>query len=525
MLVRVPGLGIPVNADPAQVIPGLLRDVLGDAAGADPRWTVVRRSVDARKQPVRLVFSVEVEVDGPLPPSAKIAIPTPEEAPRLEPGPLPLPDPPLVAGAGPAGLFAGLLLAEHGYRPVVIDRGGTVAEREAALDRFRRTRDPDPECNALFGLGGAGTFSDGKLASSQDHPWVRHVLRILAECGAPAEILVDARPHVGTDLLGPVVTRLASRIEAAGGTVRTGVRLDGLRLRENRLAGLETSAGFLPGRIAVLATGHSARDTWLALERDGLTVEPKPFQLGVRAEHPQAWVDGRQYGPSAGHPALGAAEYKLTARVAGVPVFSFCMCPGGSTLPTVSEPGHLCLNGMSESRRDAPFASSGLVVSLTPADLGLRDLGGCLAWVRAIEAACFAAGGSDYGAPAQGLVDFFQDRNSRSLPTTSYPLGIAPARLDDVLPAPVVRALRPALLAFDRRIPGYLHPEALLLAPESRASSPVRLVRDIGTREAVGVPGVYPVGEGAGYAGGIISAALDGMKSAASIIGKHAPPA
>ncbi|HUT76954.1 MAG TPA: FAD-dependent monooxygenase [Polyangia bacterium] len=507
-----------------KILPGRLRDLLGDAAGASPRWTVVRRSVDARREPVSFVFSLDVELDGPLPLSSNLAAPAPEESPRLEPGLMPLSEPPLVVGAGPAGLFAGLLLAEHGYRPLILERGGTVAERTSALERFARDRKPDPECNALFGLGGAGTFSDGKLASSQDHPWVRHALRVFAECGAPAEILVDARPHVGTDLLGPVVTRLVARIEAAGGSVRTGVRVQGLRLRGADLAGLETSSGFRRGCVVLLAIGHSARDTWLALERDGLAIEPKPFQLGVRAEHPQAWVDRCQYGRMAGHPALGAAEYKLTTRVDGVPVFSFCMCPGGSTMPTVSEPGHLCLNGMSASRRDTPCASSGLVVSLEPEDIGLRNLADCLAWVRSIEAACFAAGGSDYSAPAQGLMNFFRDRAGSALPPTSYPLGAVPIRLDDILPAPVVGALRPALLAFDRRIPGYLHPEALLLAPESRASSPVRLVRDTRTREAPGAAGVYPVGEGAGYAGGIVSAALDGMKSAARIIEKFARP-
>ncbi len=525
MLARLHGLRVPLNADPGQVIPGAIRDLLGDAAGPDPRWSVARRSIDARKQPVRFVFSVDVEVEGPLPHAPGVTASAPEETPRVEPGSAPLAEPPLVVGAGPAGLFAGLLLAEHGFHPVVIDRGGTVAERASALERFGRTRMPDPECNALFGLGGAGAFSDGKLASNQNHPWVRHVLRVLVDCGAPSDILVDTRPHVGTDLLGPVVTRLAARIEAAGGLVRTGVRVEGLRLRGGGLAGLETATGFIPGRVAILAIGHSARDTWLALERDGLAVEPKPFQFGVRAEHPQSWIDRRQYGASAGHPALGAAEYKLTARVDGVPVFSFCMCPGGATMPTVSEPGHLCLNGMSASGRDSPFASSGLVVSLRPEDLGLRDLAGCLAWVRTVEAGCFAAGGSTYAAPGQGLVDFLRNRPSPSLPVTSYPLGAIPTRLDDVLPAAVVRALRPALHAFDRRIPGYLHPEALLLAPESRASSPVRLVRDPNTREAVGVPGVFPAGEGAGYAGGIVSAALDGLKSAARVVGTYAPPA
>jgi hypothetical protein len=524
MPIRLHGLRLPVDADPDRAIPALLRERLGDAAGGRWRWTVARRSIDARKQPVRFVLSVDVELDGAPPEASGLLPPPPEETPAPDPGAEPLSGPPLVVGAGPAGLFAGLLLAEHGYRPLIIDRGGTVAEREAALDRFRRTRDPDPECNALFGLGGAGTFSDGKLASSQDHPWVRHVLRTLVVCGAPAEILVDARPHVGTDLLGAVVARLAARIEAAGGSVRTGVRMDGLRLRGGELAGLETSAGFLPCPVAVLATGHSARDTWLALERDGLTLQPKPFQLGVRAEHPQAWVDRRQYGASAGHPALGAAEYKLTARVEGVPVFSFCMCPGGSTMPTVNEAGHLCLNGMSASRRDSPCASSGLVVSLRPEDLGLHTPADCLAWVRSVEAACFAAGGADYTAPAQGLVDFLRDRASPIPPAASYPLGVRSVRLDEVLPAAVVRALRPALRTFDRRMPGYLHPEALLLAPESRASSPLRLTRDPETREAVGGPGLYPVGEGAGYAGGIVSAALDGLKSAARVIGKHSPP-
>ncbi|MDD5309818.1 MAG: FAD-dependent oxidoreductase, partial [Deltaproteobacteria bacterium] len=375
------------------------------------------------------------------------------------------------------------------------------------------------------GLGGAGTFSDGKLTTSLGHPWIPAVLRVLVECGAPADIEIDARPHVGTDVLGGVVTRLVSRIEAAGGAVRTSVRVDGVGLSGGRVDSLETPGGRVEARVVVLAIGHSARDMWTMLARTGIGLEAKPFQMGIRVEHPQAWLDRTQYRSAAGHPALGAADYRLATRVRGVPVFSFCMCPGGETMPTVNEAGHLALNGMSRSVRDSAFASSGLVVTLEPDVYGGRDLASCLAFQRAVEAACFAAGGRDYTAPAERLADFAAGRDPGTrLPVSSYPLGVRAARLHEILPPFVAGPLRAALPSFDRSLPGYLHKDALALAPESRASSPIRIVRDAATGGAPGASGLYPVGEGAGHAGGIMSSALDGLNAARRIIERFGPP-
>ena len=525
MIVRLHSIFVRYDREQTSALRKAVQKRLGHRFDDVEHYEVTRRSIDARHRPVRFVYSVDLRLkQGAAPDLATTIQPPPPIPMRVSEGSHPLDDPPVVVGGGPAGLFAALLLADHGYRPRLFDRGGTVAERTAALKAFSETRKANPENNALFGLGGAGTFSDGKLRTGVNHPWLPEMMRILAECGAPREICIDAKPHVGTDILTTVVANLVKRIEANGGAVDTGVRMERIQSRNGCLTGIETTIGPVPCRAVVLAIGHSARDTWRSLDASGILLEPKPFQLGIRVEHPQAWIDQKRYGDAAGDPRLGAADYKLATRVDDTPVFTFCMCPGGETMPTVNEPERLAINGMSLSRRASRFSSSGLVVTLSPERYGGRDLASALAFQRRIEAQCFDAGGRDYTAPAQRLADFAAGRASATLPPTSYSFGIVPARLDGLLPTFVAAPLQKALVGFDQTLTGYLSPDALALAPESRASSPIRIVRDRDTLETPTVKGLYPVGEGAGYAGGITSAALDGLNAAAKIIETFAPP-
>jgi len=442
----------------------------------------------------------------------------------LTPGSEPLPGRPVIVGAGPAGLLAAWLLARHGFRPLVIERGRPVPERAKDIDAFFKAGSLDPESNILFGLGGAGTWSDGKLTWSSSSPLAEIVLRLFVRCGAPEQILVDAKPHIGTDLLRGVVTKLREMIEAEGGEFQFGRRVTSLTLKDGRAVGIRCGDDALEAGAVLLGIGHSARDTFRTLSDQGVAVEARPFQVGVRIEHPQELIDRAQYGPSAGHPKLPPAEYALrhTAHGGWRSVHSFCMCPGGVVVPSMNEDGQICTNGMSRSARDGEFANAALVAPVGPKDFGTGRFDG-LAFQERIERAAFAATGS-FSAPAQKAHDFIDDRAGDAPERTSYPLGVVPARFSRILPRRVYQSIvRGLAMTFKRSVRGFATEQGAILGPETRVSSPVRIVRADESRESVSTPGLFPIGEGSGYAGGIVSSALDGLRTARSIIERFKP--
>jgi len=504
-------------------------------AGLDPDelrgFRIARRSVDARRRPPRFTCHVDLIVDAERQTGAMARL---EKKGRLRESPeigrLELDSVPdrarkshvLVVGSGPAGLFAALTLGRNGVRVTLIDRGARLDERGRRLVRFHRTRIPDPETNLLFGEGGAGTYSDGKLYTRVDHPLEVPILDELVACGAPADILYDSRSHIGTDRLHRLLPLLRSRLEDVGVEFRWNTRLEGLVVDGDRVRAVQTSEGEIGCDALLLAVGHSARDTWEVLRSHGVVFEAKPFQFGLRVEHPQELITRARYGEGPDADRLGPASYNLVCRGHGhiLASHSFCMCPGGRIVASVNEPGLLCTNGMSNARHSSGFANSGLVTTLEPDDYGRFGEGpfAGVAFQRHYEAAFFEAGGSDYSAPAQRVADFLGGRATKQPMRTSYVLGTRPARLDELLPGRVRASLARALEQFDRKIPGYAGDAGVLVGVESRSSGPVRMIRDEDSRRAQGFCNLFPVGEGAGYAGGIMSAALDGARSAQILV-------
>lgn len=404
----------------------------------------------------------------------------------------------------------------------MLDRGKTVQPRRRDLALLNREGLVDSDSNYCFGEGGAGTYSDGKLYTrSHKRGDVRDVIEILALHGAPESILTEARPHIGSNRLPKVVLALRARLDNAGVVFRFGARVVGIASRAGKVEGVRLDDGEqIAADAVILATGHSARDVYAFVADAGVRLEPKPFALGVRIEHPQPLINEIQYGASAGHPKLPAAAYRLSQTVEERGVFSFCMCPGGWVVPSTTEGDAVVVNGMSLSRRDSPFANSGLVVSVELADLAKAGVGGPTAGIelqRRLETLAFAAGGGHQRAPATRATDFVRARGSSSVPPTSYRPGLAAGNLGDVLDGsglPLAARIRTALKAFDRRLRGYLSEDAVLIGVESRTSSPVRIPRNPDSLESPDLQGLYPCGEGAGYAGGIVSAAVDGMRVA-----------
>ena len=484
---------------------------------------IVRRSVDARKKPdVKIIYTIDVTVDGNesriLRASgckrASIAPVSYYKAPK--PGPAPEKRP-VVVGFGPAGMFAALILAMAGQKPLVLERGEDAQSRHEKVERFFATGQLDTRSNVQFGEGGAGTFSDGKLNTGVNNPRIGWILEQFVKAGAREEILYDAKPHVGTDVLLTVVQNIRKRIIKLGGEVRFNSQIVNIRREDDRLTGLELADGtVIDCDTAVFAIGHSARDTFEMLHREHVPMEPKSFAMGVRIEHKQTTIDEAQYG--ALNTVLPPADYKLVQHLDDGSVYTFCMCPGGYVVAAASEEGRVVTNGMSYADRDGENANAALLVTVNPAEFGGEGPLAGMYWQRAIEEAAFRAGGGDYRAPAQTVGDFLAGRPSTGAGAVepTYRPGVTWCNLHDVLPERIARSLKEALPKLDGSLKGYASPDAVLTAPETRSSSPVRILRDDSRQSAI--RGLYPCGEGAGYAGGIMSAAIDGIMTAEAIL-------
>lgn len=476
---------------------------------------VTRRSIDARQRRVMVNLSVDVFVDEA--PEDTLATP-------VEYKPLPADAPSaVIVGAGPAGLFAALRLIEEGVRPVVLERGKSVEERSKDMARISRENVVDPDSNYCFGEGGAGAYSDGKLYTrSKKRGSVEKILNIFVQHGAKEDILVDAHPHIGTDRLPQVIRGMRNTILRCGGEVRFGTRVESLVLDGNRVTGVVTARDERVDSPVILATGHSARDVYRFLDRAGIAIEPKGIAVGVRVEHPQQLIDSIQYhNPGGRGRYLPPAEYSLLTRVGGRAVYSFCMCPGGFIIPAATAPGQLVVNGMSPASRGTKWANSGMVVEVLPEDLTDYDNFGALkvmAFQEDIERRFSEDAEGGQNAPAQRLTDFVNGKPSKSLPSTSYAPGVHPARLDQLLPQFVADRLREGFREFGRKSRGYLTADAAVIGAETRTSSPVRIPRDPELLTHIGFEGLYPCGEGAGYAGGIVSAAIDGERCAEALV-------
>jgi uncharacterized protein len=478
---------------------------------------VERESVDARrKSRIEYVYNVRFTVSRGSPrlqsllKQGSITRYEPWVMPAVEPR-IRLPEQPVIVGFGPAGMFAGLELAKKGYRPIIFERGPQVASRAAAIGRLWERGELDPEANVQFGEGGAGAFSDGKLTTGKASPLDRLVLETFVAAGAPETILFRQYPHIGTDYLQQVVSHLRSQIVALGGEVHFGQRLEGVQIEGGALRSLTISGARIEASAAILAIGHSARDTIGMLHDAGVAMVPKPFAIGARIEHPAGMINVAQYG-EAGAKVLPPATYKLTHTHNGSGVYSFCMCPGGIVMCASSEPGGQVTNGMSYYQRDGRFSNSALVVGIRPDRVGISTPADAMLFLRRLEQQFFDAGGGGFVAPAQRASEFVRDRCQQKLPETSYRPGVTPARLDNLLPPRVVDALKSGLADFSRRLPGFLA-EGVLIGLESRTSSPVQMTRDDDCRSA-STEGLYVLGEGAGYAGGIMTCARDAARFA-----------
>jgi uncharacterized protein len=530
-MLRLTEVKLPLNHSDVELQESVLGR-LGIPADQLVRFAVHRRSYDARRRgAIVLIYTLDVEVRGEAAVLERLrdnphVRPAPDMAYRfVARAPANLASRPVVIGTGPCGLLAGLLLAQMGFRPILLERGKAVRERTRDTWGLWRKGELNPESNVQFGEGGAGTFSDGKLYSQIKDPkhHGRKVLEEFVKAGAPPEILYVSKPHIGTFKLVSMVEHMRANIESLGGEFRFNSRVEDLEIDGGQLHGVMLADGT---RIAsdhvVLAVGHSARDTFAMLQARGVYIEPKPFSIGLRIEHPQSLIDRCRFGAQAGNPILGAADYKLVHHCAnGRSVYSFCMCPGGTVVAAASEPGRVVTNGMSQYSRNERNANAAIVVGVTPGgfpgDAAANPLAG-IEFQRHWEEAAFRAGGGDYSAPAQRVGDFLAGRPSSGPGTVipSYTPGVHWTDLSGCLPDYAVAAIREALPAFDRQIPGFAMDDAVLTGVETRTSSPIRIGRG-DDRQSLSTRGLYPAGEGAGYAGGILSAAVDGIEVAEAV--------
>ena len=522
-MIRLREISLHPEHNPAQLTYEAAR-MLKISTSAIRALKLVRRSVDARKKPeVRIVYTIDVAVDGnekkilrgsgckraALAPISYYKPPKTAKTPEKRP---------VVVGFGPAGMFAALILANAGLKPLVLERGEDAASRTAKVEQFFATGQLDVRSNVQFGEGGAGTFSDGKLNTGVNNPRIGWVLEQMVKAGAREDILFDAKPHVGTDVLLTVVQNIRQRILSLGGEVRFNTQVTDIRIQDDRICGLTLEDGtVIDCNRVILAIGHSARDTFRMLYERNIPMEAKPFAMGVRIEHPQSLVNESQYGKD--DPVLPPADYKLVKHLEEETVYTFCMCPGGYVVAAASEEGRVVTNGMSYADRAGENANAALLVTVNPKDLPSEDPLAGMYWQEAIEEQAFRVGGGNYHAPAQLVGDFLSGKPSTGPGSVkpTYRPGVTWCDLHEVLPGKITDALKEALPQLDGNLKGYAHPDSVLTAPETRSSSPIRILRGE-DKGSLSLRGVYPAGEGAGYAGGIMSAAVDGILCAEALL-------
>jgi len=523
-MIRISQLKIGID-ESVDLLSDLIAKKLKIASSEILDYRIFKESVDARRGSVTFVYTVDVTINNEasvLGRGLSNVTQTPDLAYKMPTsvGQAPI-EPPVVIGFGPAGMYAALLLAQCGYHPIVLERGEAVDERAVTVDNFWRNGELNPESNVQFGEGGAGTFSDGKLTTRVKDLRGRKVLEELVAAGAPPEILYQAHPHVGTDLLRNVVKNIREKIIQLGGTVRFNTKVEDFELTDGQITAVVTQKEIIKTKNVILAIGHSARDTFTKLYEHKIEMVAKPFAVGARIEHPQKLINQAQYKEFADHPKLGAAEYRLTHQASnGRGVYTFCMCPGGYVVPSSSEPNTVVTNGMSEHARSEPNANSAVLVQVTLDDFASDHPLAGVEFQRDLESRAFVMGGSDYKAPAQRVGDFLTGQPSESVGTVepSFFNGVKMTNLHDLFSKSICDALVEGISAFGKKMTGFDMDDAILTAVETRSSSPIRINRDSETLQSTTVAGLYPAGEGAGYAGGIVSSAIDGLKCAEALI-------